>query len=54
MSVGGAYTMGDVVISGGVRYVIFGDAFAETANTARAEFTGSSALAVGMSIAYRF
>lgn len=46
--------MGNMVISGGVRYVIFGDAFAETADTPRAEFNDSSAVAVGMSIAYRF
>ena len=41
-------------VSGGVRYVWLGDAQPETADTARAEFTDNNAVAVGMSVAYRF
>lgn len=56
LSVGGSYTMDNVVISGGVRYTMLGDAFAETGtpDAARAEFSDSSALAVGLSVGFRF
>lgn len=56
LSIGGSYTMDNVVISGGVRYTMLGDAFAETGtpDAARAEFSDSSALAVGLSVGFRF
>jgi len=54
LAIGGSYTVDNVVISGGVRYVVLGDAFAETADAARAEFTDNSAMAIGFSIGYHF
>lgn len=54
LGLGGQYTMGDMVLSGGIRYSMLGDAFAETADTARASFNDSSALAVGFSVGYNF
>lgn len=51
LQVGGTYTMGDVDLTAGVRYVMIGDA---TTRGAGAEFSDNSALAVGMSVAYRF
>ena len=55
VTIGGAYDINEnVKISGGVSYVTFGDAFAATAETARAEFTDNSALAVGFKVGYTF
>lgn len=51
LQVGGTYTMGDVELTGGVRYVMLGDG---TTRSLGAEFADNSALAVGMSVAYRF
>ncbi|MCC7321912.1 MAG: transporter [Rubellimicrobium sp.] len=51
VQVGGTYTMGDVEISGGVRYAWLGDATTETIG---ADFAGNTALAVGLSIGYHF
>lgn len=60
VSLGGAYNMEAVTISGGIRYTKLGDASPQTRNPAtglredRADFTDSSAVALGMSVAYRF
>lgn len=60
VSLGGAYTMETVTISGGIRYTMLGDANPETTNPLtgrpedRAVFNDNSAVAIGMSVAYRF
>jgi long-subunit fatty acid transport protein len=54
IALGGQYTVNDVTISGGVRYIVPGDASAQTADTARANFTDSSAVAVGFKVGYNF
>ncbi|WP_172328689.1 outer membrane protein transport protein [Mangrovicoccus sp. HB161399] len=51
---GGKYTVGKVDISGGVRYTWLGDAKAQTAQVARADFSGNEAVSVGIKIGYRF
>ena len=55
LGVGGTYTTGNQKITAGVRYIMPGDASAETGtpDTARADFTGSSALAVGVKFAFQ-
>ncbi len=53
ISIGGQYTMGDIVLSGGVRYTRVGDAMPETAVPV-ANFTDNDVVAIGMSIGYRF
>lgn len=54
--VGGQYTMDDVIISGGVRYIVPGDASPATAtpSVARASFSDNSAVAVGFKVAYTY
>jgi long-chain fatty acid transport protein len=54
VALGGQYSFDNVVLSGGVRYTRLGDAFPETADTARADFTDNDVLSVGMSIGYKF
>ncbi|KAF0677466.1 OmpP1/FadL family transporter [Profundibacterium mesophilum] len=57
VSVGVAYNINETMtVSGGARYTWLGDAQPETGtpDTARASFTDNNAVAVGMSIAYRF
>lgn len=56
ISVGGQYTMDNLVFSGGIRYTMLGDARPETGtpDTARASFTDGDALSVGLSVGYRF
>ena len=56
VSVGGQYTMDNLVFSGGVRYTMLGDARPETGtpDTARAQFTDGDALSVGLSVGFRF
>ncbi|MCP1168334.1 outer membrane protein transport protein [Limimaricola litoreus] len=59
VSLGGAYDLGTVTLSGGIRYTMLGDANPETRNpdgtiSDRAVFNDNSAVAVGMSVAYRF
>ena len=56
LALGGPYTMGDVVLSGGARYTWLGDAQPETGtpDTAFASFEDNTALAVGFSVGYRF
>lgn len=59
ISLGGAYNMETVTLSGGIRYTMLGDANPETRNpdgsiSDRAEFSDNSAVAIGMSVAYRF
>ena len=54
IALGGQYTMNDVTLSGGVRYIVPGDASAQTASTARANFTDGSAIAVGFKVGYNF
>lgn len=56
VQLGGRYTMDNVVFQGGVRYTWLGDAQPETGtpDTARANFTDNTALAVGLSIGFTF
>ena len=54
LALGGQYTMGDIVLSGGARYTWVGDAMPETADTARADFADNNVLAVGLSVGFRF
>jgi len=56
LSIGGQYTMGDMVLSGGIRYTRLGDAFPETGtpDVARADFDDNDVLSAGMSFGYIF
>jgi long-subunit fatty acid transport protein len=54
IGLGAQYTMGDVVLSGGARYTWLGDAQPATGGAGRAEFTDNTALAIGMSVGFRF
>lgn len=54
VGLGAQYTMDNVILSGGVRYIGLGDASAQTSNTARAAFTDNSAVAVGFKVAYTY
>lgn len=56
VSIGGQYTMDNLVFSGGVRYSMLGDARPETGtpDEARAQFTDGDALSVGLSVGFRF
>jgi long-chain fatty acid transport protein len=54
LALGGQYTMGNVVLSGGLRYTMLGDARPEVGTTALGQFEGSTALAAGLSVGYRF
>ncbi|PJI91942.1 long-subunit fatty acid transport protein [Yoonia maricola] len=56
IAVGGEYQLDDYAISAGIRYIVPGDASAETGtpDTARADFTDSSAVAIGVKVAYNF
>ena len=51
VQVGGKYTMGDMNISGGVRYVMLGDA---TTSGAGASFADNSAIGIGIKVGYNF
>jgi long-chain fatty acid transport protein len=51
LSLGGAYTINNMEISGGVRYVKLGDA---TTDTAGANFTDNSAIALGLKVGFSF
>jgi len=51
LQVGGTYTIDNIEITGGVRYVMLGDAITETFG---AEFADNAALGAGVSVAYRF
>ncbi|MFO6463697.1 outer membrane protein transport protein [Jannaschia sp. KMU-145] len=51
VALGGSYTMDNVEISGGIRYIDIGDA---TASAANVPFQDNDAVAVGMKIAYKF
>ena len=52
IAVGGTYTMGNgVELTGGVRYVMVGDA---TTQTIAAEFADNSAVAIGLKVAYTY
>jgi long-chain fatty acid transport protein len=56
VALGAQYTMGDVILSGGVRYTWLGDARPATGtpDVPHGDFTDNSALAVGFSVGYRF
>lgn len=55
IALGGQYQVNEnVTISGGIRYVMLGDAMPETADTARADFTDNSALGIGFKVGYTF
>ena len=51
IGIGGKYTSGNMEISGGVRYVMLGDATTEIIG---ADFSGNSAFGAGLKIAFRF
>lgn len=51
VQIGGKYTMGDMIISGGVRYLVVGDATTEILG---ASFTDNTAIAVGLKVGYSF
>lgn len=54
VGLGAEYTMDNVILSGGVRYIAPGDASAQTRDTARANFADNSAVAVGFKVAYTY
>ncbi|MEM9786840.1 MAG: outer membrane protein transport protein [Pseudomonadota bacterium] len=56
IGVAGEYKVNDVTLAAGVRYIVPGDASAETGtpDTARADFSDSSAIGVGFQIGYNF
>lgn len=54
ISVGGAYTMDNIEISGGVRYVQLGDATSTGAGGANGTFSGNSVLGVGVKVGVSF
>ena len=55
ISIGGQYTVGDVVLSGGIRYVDLGDAIAAPGgSTPVALFNDNDAVALGLSVGYNF
>ncbi|MBB3710702.1 long-subunit fatty acid transport protein [Limimaricola variabilis] len=60
VSIGGAYNLDAVTISGGIRYTMLGDASPQVRNPTSgqlvpvADFNDNSAVAIGMSVAYRF
>ncbi len=51
IGIGGKYTAGNMEISGGIRYVLLGDATTEILG---AEFSGNTALGAGVKVAFRF
>lgn len=56
IQIGGEYTLDQIVLGGGVRYAWLGDAQPETGtpDVARADFSDNDALAVGLSVGFRF
>ena len=54
VSLGGQYSVNDVVLSAGLRYTVLGSAQPETSDTARADFTDNDVLSAGFSIGFRF
>jgi long-subunit fatty acid transport protein len=54
VALGAQYTMDNVIVSGGLRYIALGDASAQTSDTARASFTDNSAVALGLKVAYTY
>lgn len=55
VSVGGKYDVNEkFAISGGVRYTVLGDAFSAPGGTPVADFSGNSAVSVGVKFAYKF
>ncbi|MBE3637654.1 OmpP1/FadL family transporter [Mangrovicoccus algicola] len=54
LRLGGKYTIGAVDISAGLRYTWLGDAKAQTADVARADFSGNEAVSLGVKVGYRF
>lgn len=51
IGVGAKYTMGNMEISGGVRYVLLGDA---TTELIAGDFSGNTAIGAGLKVAFRF
>ncbi len=55
IALGAQYKVNDNMrVSGGIRYVVLGDADAQTAGAARSNFTGNDAVAIGIKVAYNF
>lgn len=54
MTVAGIYTQGNMKITTGINYTQLGDAQAETADVARADFNNNSAFGIGMKIGFSF
>jgi long-chain fatty acid transport protein len=53
-TVAGIYTQGNMKITTGINYTQFGNAQAETADVARADFTDNSALGIGVKVGFSF
>ncbi len=54
LGVGGEYTIGDVVLAGGVRYTWVGDVDTGPSQTDVADFGDNTALSAGLRVGYRF
>jgi hypothetical protein len=54
ISVGGAYTMDNIEISGGVRYVKIGDATSSGLGGANGTFSGNSVIGIGFKVGVTF
>ena len=54
VSIGGQYTMDNLVLSAGINYTDIGDANPQLSDTAFADFTDNSAFGWGLKIGYTF
>jgi long-chain fatty acid transport protein len=54
ITLAGIYTAGNMKVTAGVNYTKVGDAQPQTADTARANFSGNSAVGVGVKVAFTF
>ena len=54
VALGGKYTVDSISFSGGVRYIILGDADAQTGGSAHAAFSNNSAVAIGLKVGYNY
>lgn len=54
IGLGGEYQMDNVSFAAGIRYILPGDASAQTADTARADFSDNSAVGIGFKVGYNF
>lgn len=54
IGVAAVYTRDNMKVTAGVRYLWLGDAYAQTAETARADFSGNHAVAAGVRVGFTF